>query len=408
MNILWLISSNTQSANSKIAINLARRMKDKHHVQCAIYAGMNGVSYPELNEVFEKNTTLCGYNSLGTGDLSKNASWLNKTKIQKILFLLSNPRYLVAKINKKYAESSKKCAAQIERICRDEHIDIVIAIVFPDEYIEILPMLNVDSKLMAVQLDPYVSNALSSSTSKELKVKLEKKFLEKLDALFTTGLIKKEIICSNPNIGTPIIEIEFPEIDEISKKDKEHHSIIRKSDDEVILVYAGSLYKDIRNPKYLVHLMEELPENYKLAIAGINTNVLKEYDEKIRHRVIDLGLISQEEVRSLVNDADVLICFNNAVSNQVPSKLIECIETGKPFINLCQLENCPTLPYVKNYDNALTVYTFDIKGDELIRFISTRKGKVVSREDILKRYYKHTVGFVENQIEEEMIQYVSI
>lgn len=61
-----------------------------------------------------------------------------------------------------------------------------------------------------------------------------------------------------------------------------------------------------------------------------------------------MGLLGQDEATKLREKSGILVCFNNLASNQVPSKLFECIETGKPFINLCQLENCPTLPYVES------------------------------------------------------------
>jgi glycosyltransferase involved in cell wall biosynthesis len=180
----------------------------------------------------------------------------------------------------------------------------------------------------------------------------------------------------------------------------DYDSIIKKSENAVIFLYAGSLYSDIRNPSYLVNLFEQLPQNYLLVIAGVNTELLKEYDEKIRDRVTYCGLVEQIEVEQMKRDADVLICFNNAIENQLPSKLFECIETGKPFINLCQLKNCPSLPYVEDYENTINVFVDDIKAEKIVDFIETHKNKVINRDEILKKYGKHTYEHVENQIEE--------
>lgn len=403
MNVLWIISSNLQSANSKIAINLANRMKEKHHVSCAIYSADLRCDYTETKDIFAKTFPLGGFDSKGTPNLSKDSNWLIKSKPEKIVYLLQNPAILSALLRRKMAESEKKCIQQLEEICNKEKIDAVIGVVFPRELMDIIAGANIRSKKIILQLDPYVNNVILSSIPKEKKVANEKRFLESIDALFTTNLIKEEIKQNNHQVNTPVISIEFPEIDETEKTEKNHLlPILAKDEESIIIAYAGSLYKDLRNPGYLVRLMQELPQNYKLAIAGINTSMMRDYDESIRDRIIDLGYINQSDVKRLFDDADLLICFNNAVANQVPSKLFEYIETGKPFINFCQLKNCPTLPYVKDYENALTVFVDDIRKDEIVSFVNSHIGKVVSRDRILEKYYRNTIGYVENQIEEEL------
>ncbi|MCQ2415601.1 MAG: hypothetical protein MJ063_06125 [Lachnospiraceae bacterium] len=402
MNVLWIISDNTKSANSKIAINLAKRMKNGHKVFCAVYSGDRQQDYSELEAVFEKVYTLGGYDSKGTQNLNTNSNWLEKSKLKKIVYLIQHAPLLFAQIRRRMGKSINKCRMQLESICKEIEADAIVAIVFPSELISIIPAANVVCKKMVVQLDPYINNALLSSIPREKKVRKEKDLLDSIEVLFTTDLIINELDQID-RFSAKVVPIEFPEIDdEIKTRNIKFTPLLQREADCVYLAYTGSLYKDLRNPIHLVNLLKELPQNYKLVLAGINTGMMREFDECIKDRIIDLGYISQDDVVRVLNDVDILICFNNAVSNQVPSKLFEYIETGKPFINLCQLKDCPSLPYVAGYENSINVYTESIDAKKVKSFIESHIGKIVPREDIIKKYYKNTIGYVEKQIEGEL------
>ena len=88
----------------------------------------------------------------------------------------------------------------------------------------------------------------------------------------------------------------------------------------------------------------------------------------------------------------------------IPSKLFECIDSGKPFINLCQSANCLTIKYIKNYDMA---YTYFINGNnsinDLLSFLKEKRFMKGSRKDILNQFDKCTVKYLINQILDDSI-----
>ena len=176
----------------------------------------------------------------------------------------------------------------------------------------------------------------------------------------------------------------------------------KKKEGEIAFFHCGSLYDDIRNPGNLVRLFELLPGNYKLYVAGRNSDSIRKYDERIRERIVDLGCMPLEDAARARVEADILISYNNLVDNQVPSKLFECINEGKPFINLCQLDDCPTLPYVNGYEMAYTVFTSsmekDVKG--IMGFVEKNMDKEADRAVILEKFRKNTIEYFAETIED--------
>lgn len=401
MNVLWIIEGNKKSANYKIAFELAKNMKQKHTLSCAVYSGNEYEQCQELRTVFDNVSFIGSVDSKKLSDLYADKRWGAKTNNQKLKYALIHPQVAAELLRKEICKGKKRSIRQLKKICTDEKIDVIIGVVFPYKIANIMSEVQVNAKKLIIQLDPYVNNYTLNPKKITKRIAEEQRLLNSIQCIFTTGIIKNEMLNNHKIENNKIVEIEFPEMS-VEKMDdeKEHKALISKNEDSIFVLYAGSLYKDIRNPVHLVRLFEQLPENYLLVVAGFNSGLLKEYDEKIRNRVIDLGYIDQTDVECLKKDADVLVCFNNAIENQVPSKLFECIETGKPFINLCQLVNCPSLPYVQEYDNVINVFINDMKPDEIIHFIETHKNKVIARDEILKKYYKHTYEYVVNQIEE--------
>lgn len=392
MKVLWVIENDKNSANFKIAIKIAQIMSNKHKLECAIYGGCLDDNYIELEPFFSN------IYRIGASSSKKFCSrlWQSSSRNYKIRYLLKNPYRILEFLEFKISKCKLNCRHKLQKILKKNNFDVVIGVVFP--YDIALMIGDLDSKLVKIiiQLDPYTGNKILKDKI-DVRISNEKKVLKNLDFLFTTQIIKQEIVGLYGCYDNNIIPIEFPEMSLYCKRT---YSSNNRNDNTIRFLYAGTFYKDIRNPKVLVDLFEPLPLNYELILAGMNCDMIDEFSKNISNRIIKHGLVSQSEVEKLKNDVDVLICFNNLVDNQVPSKLFECIETGKPFINLCQLNNCPTLPYVKGYSNALTIFANNINYAEIQNFVEEHKGTIVSHSEILKRFYKHTYEYVENQIEE--------
>jgi hypothetical protein len=98
--------------------------------------------------------------------------------------------------------------------------------------------------------------------------------------------------------------------------------------------------------------------------------------------------------------ADALLNVGNVVINQLPSKILEYICTGKPIINIYKSEKCPTLKYLIKYPNALNISESDdvsMQFDKISEFIASCEN-TVGYEEISKRYHECTVQNVGNYI----------
>ena len=403
MKYFIICEASPSSSNYNIAFRLACELKKRHEV----YLGYFPPSSETMRSPGVDGELFWMEDVLGTEyDSIRGDRW------QRIRYLISHPVYSLAKIMDRTTLGAytrrvifmKKAG----KLCKDKGIDVVIGVTEPFISAKVASGLRVRSKKYIIQLDPYSYNQCSVKGNRELHKKRlteEINVFKKTDKLFTTSLIKKDLIRIKAfgDRKEHIVEIEFPLIDgERTSKKTSDNTIIKKKEGEIAFLHCGSLYDDIRNPGNLVRLFRLLPENYKLYVAGRNSESIRRYDERIRERIVDLGCLSLEDAAQARVEADILISYNNLVDNQVPSKLFECINEGKPFINLCQLDDCPTLPYVNGYDMAYTVFISsmekDVKG--IMGFVEKNMDKEADRAVIIEKFRKNTIEYFAETIED--------
>ncbi len=95
-------------------------------------------------------------------------------------------------------------------------------------------------------------------------------------------------------------------------------------------LFAGSLYKNIRNPFKVLELFGQLPE-WHLKIAGN----LNDCTEVLNHRHVEyIGFLNEESIVKELGKADILINIDNQdTQQQPPGKIIEYMQFQKPIIN---------------------------------------------------------------------------
>lgn len=397
MRILWIIEGDKYNPNYKIAIKVAKVMAKNHEIYLGLYSDNDAKN--NENDSFIKTLSF-GEVKAKKLYFDKKVNWRLKTRSEKIKYICIHPKYWKCVGEELVGQLDFVCEYKINKFCKENNIEAVIGTVFPYKIGKLIQNLKYNVSKYIFQLDPYVNNYTLPKKHFEKRKNNEIAMVGKIDKIFTTSLIKKEMMLYSNIDENKIVEIEFPAFSETYNIE---YSNKEKSKDKIIFLHAGTFYEDIRNPKILVSIFEKLPDNYFLMLAGFNTKMIHKYDNNIRDRIIDVGLVTQEETDELRKQTDVLISFNNLVENQVPSKLFECIQTGKPLLNICQLDNCPTLPYVDCYDNACTIFVNNIEQDKIINFVGSHLDKKVSKEEILKRYKRHTYEYVADQIEKEII-----
>ena len=175
------------------------------------------------------------------------------------------------------------------------------------------------------------------------------------------------------------------------------------------LVYAGTLYKAIRNPGYLLGIFSgliqtDLGNRIELHFYGnINDcgDIFMPYKEWLGKRIFLHGKVERRIVYRAMQGANLLVNIGNTTSYQLPSKVVEYASTRKPVLNIYKIRNDSSTEFFNSYGACLNVMDDgkDIPGkvlEDIVNFIKTppyicpdKYRKFISRymvDEISRRY----------------------
>ena len=137
------------------------------------------------------------------------------------------------------------------------------------------------------------------------------------------------------------------------------------------LVYAGTLYKDLRNPSYLCEVLNQvlpLVSSRALFLGGGDCdNILKSYENKSSGLIKFLGMQPYSIALGHIYDSDILLSIGNSESPMAPSKIYEYMSTGKPIIHTYSWEGDPCIEPLRRYGNCLLLNEHEPINAELIK-----------------------------------------
>lgn len=145
---------------------------------------------------------------------------------------------------------------------------------------------------------------------------------------------------------------------------------------KISCIYAGSLYRVLRNPEFLIKLLSETNDKTNNILAsfygsGDCDDILKKAEIDSDGAIKYFGMRSHEEVITQINEADILLSIGNNDSPMVPSKIYEYMSTGKPIIHTYRSENDSCLQPLRQYGNALLINeNMELNINNVIEFIS--------------------------------------
>lgn len=172
--------------------------------------------------------------------------------------------------------------------------------------------------------------------------------------------------------------------------------------EKVKFVYAGSLYKQLRNPQYLcdvlVILSQEIDMGCVFLGGGDCSPIINSANSNSNGAIRYIGMQPHSVAMQLIYDADILLSIGNAESPMAPSKIYEYMSTGKPIIHTYTYDRDPCIEPLKKYGNAMLLKDGDSDGIEKIRaFVSNRKQ--LKFEDVKKNFESSTPGYSVDLIE---------
>ncbi|MCF0186128.1 MAG: hypothetical protein HUJ98_06545, partial [Bacteroidaceae bacterium] len=190
--------------------------------------------------------------------------------------------------------------------------------------------------------------------------------------------------------------VEFPTF--VKPEESQNDTDFGYNPEDINCVYAGNLFLDSRNPKNMLELFCQM-KGPVLHIYGKGCEeMVDEYAAKSEGHIIRHGFIEAEKVPAMLKKADVLISLNNSIPNLVPSKLFQYFATGKPILNMCYFDECPTLPYMEKYELGHSIIDDKFDAEKVLEFCQENKGKTIPYEDVEEIYKEATPKFVAEEL----------
>ncbi len=238
-------------------------------------------------------------------------------------------------------------------------------------------------KKLLYMMDPPA--CISHGTETKYRNRVLPCILKNMDALITTPFIQKALTANGFALPPQVASVGFPMIGTSVKAQTP------SKDCGIHLLYCGWLYSDIRSPKYFFKILSRLDDRFIVTFMGRECEKLAErFDIKTKAELITLPQQPYEVALQAMADADVMINIGNSVPVHMPSKTLEYINTGKPFVNFYKMDDCPTLYYTKRYPLCLNMSEkdtdFDAAARRFIDFCIENKGKTVDRASIESEY----------------------
>ena len=141
--------------------------------------------------------------------------------------------------------------------------------------------------------------------------------------------------------------------------EKKDIDVQKKKDGMVHMVYAGTLYRNLRNPSFMLSSLIDVSKEKKIKIdiygIGDCDDIVQDAMRKSENIIKMNGMISHDNVLKKVYGSDVLLSIGNKESPMAPSKIYEYMSTGKPIIHFYFYDGDPCIEPLMQYGNALLI-----------------------------------------------------
>lgn len=217
-------------------------------------------------------------------------------------------------------------------------------------------------------------------------IEVEKRVLQSMD----TVLLSEEVFKSRPELylgcsACRALPYVLPEMN-LGTGERRFFS-----EEDINCVYAGSFYRDIRNPEYMLSLFSEINDRrIKLHLFSRGCEDVVNRYAQCSDTIIVHEHISPSEMWQVYRDADIMVNIGNASPEFLPSKTYEYISTGKPIISFYYGDTPDKV--LENYPLCIQLCNEPTSNDSdcLAVFVLSNGKKVLEHEQILKLYQQNT------------------
>lgn len=327
----------------------------------------------------------------------------------KVVNVINNYLSILCKLfhlNKYPLRSSalvRRFARAVEKTAKKEKDITVIASVNPLEAVAAFPLIK--KKIPNARLVYYCADTLSNEKGtsgilspgrrEAMGKKWEMKLFEISDLILIMECHKNHYYSKDfQQFRNKMKLVNFP----LLKKSK----TTQHKENEKTIVYAGTLYRDLRNPSYICSVLPDVlrDSGYKaIFMGGGDCNDILHNAEKASGGLIEyLGLLEHTAAEKHIAAAAVLLSIGNRGSQMAPSKIYEYMATGKPIIHIYSWDGDTCLEPLRKYGNALIIKEGDLDAAEKITAF-LRQAVNIDFETVEQIFYSSTPKYTASLIE---------
>lgn len=206
--------------------------------------------------------------------------------------------------------------------------------------------------------DPFFGNSQNGFIKNYFARYYEKKYLKYIDNLVVTNNVTLKHYLKNFGKEIKQDQIEIIQMGvnlEFIEEMEQHFPFINKGrpDKNMDFVYAGQLYKSLREPFELYKAVAKWNSNIEsgkinLFMYGSFRDAYKIRDSS-SHNIYFKGLASNEEIIGTYFTCDVIVFIDNAWGMQTPGKIFEVSAIGKPVLFISDNKESPAFEVVKDF-----------------------------------------------------------
>ncbi|WP_214796797.1 hypothetical protein [Exiguobacterium sp. s5] len=274
-------------------------------------------------------------------------------------------------------------------------IDTIIPVCMPYEgviaSIQYKKKYNNEVKVIPYLFDQFVENdslhrlKLIKILKRNAHSKLEKNTVENSDSILILKQLNSYYMKHYEKFMKKVHVVEHPLL-------KLPNVTVSSNNNKTKFVYAGSFYKNIRNPKYMLDVFTKIFEKSEgelnIYSFGDCDRIIENYTYN-KSEIKSFGKISNDKIPEKLINSDFLVALGNKDDKQVPSKIFEYFTYGKPIIYFYTNSNDKNLEVLEKYKLAICVNQNSdnktLNSNRIINFCKNNVDERLSFEEI-----KHT------------------
>lgn len=258
---------------------------------------------------------------------------------------------------------------RLAELCRTKKYEWVISVSMPFCIHRVTTRTNLNGARLAIyNLDPYAFNEALPASRREKRLKEELEVYEHADVIFTSLEHRNDWEKSQfVKYMNKVRFIPYPNLEPYDGYMEEPP--FPKREGWIEMVYAGALHDRVRQPKEMLQLLKEIAARgakcYLIIVGNRSGSIVAKQLETAKEELGDYLMVYDSipfpQAMGLIYRADLLINIENRMKNQIPSKILDYIATGKTIINIGTKRPNIAEIYLSKYPKAIDLDEEDLK-----------------------------------------------